>query len=50
MTIDCNQKAPIVDATFYLNETTKAPTVTYRIFIPKLGTNQNLKVNLHMKH
>lgn len=50
MTIDCNQKDPIVNVTFNLNETTEAPTVTYHIFTPKLGTNQNLEVNLHIKH
>lgn len=50
MTIDCNQKDPIVDVIFYLNETTEAPTVTYHVFIPKLGTNRNLKVNLNMQY
>ena len=50
MTIDCNQKDPVVDVTFYLNETTEAPTVTYHVFVPKLGTSRNLKVNLNMEH
>lgn len=50
MTIDCNVKDPVVDVTFYLNETTEAPNVTYHVFVPKLGEERNLTVNLYMKN
>lgn len=50
MTIDCNVKDPVVDVTFYLNETAEAPNVTYHVFVPKLGKERNLAVNLYMEN